>query len=470
MDVSDQGRAIVISLILQVAGLISLAIVAGLSIFTSDHATVVFLGDLFVLGSALTFAASVSSSVRSGIDYMVAFFFLFFLSIPARAQIASGYFPWNAQLSSEEIALGFGLCSISLISYVVGLALGSPKRLSYKPIEVPGDSNWQLFYSKWAWGIAIFASVICVVLGPTVLLSARFGGQDNYSGISQQLLFISRSISLVAMVMMITLARHSVSLSLRRQNLIACWIYLPIFLLNNYFPALPRFVLFGLLIGLSCCFVDYTRPWIKVLVSVAALLILFTVFPIIKVIAAENASIGDFISLIGRVDPTRYFLNVDFDGFMQIVSSVQYLVDGNPIRYGNNFLGVFLFFVPRGLWLGKPIDSGEIVSVSLGYWYNNVASPLPAEALIGLGLFGPIIVFLLLGYVIARFEWHAGFPGTSNKSFYSFFVFAVFMGFITIILRGALNGVAPQFASGFMVLAIMRLAQNLISSGDRRFD
>jgi hypothetical protein len=450
-----------ISLILQTAGLISLAIVVGMSTFVGDQATVALLGDLFVLGAALTFSASVFSLVRSGADYMIAFFFLFFLAIPARAQISSGYFPWNAQLSAEDISLSLGLCSISLITYVAGLALGSPQRIRHQRIEKPDDRNWQVFYTKWAWGIAIFASTICVVLGPELLLSTRFGDDANFIGISQQLLFISRSISLVAMVMMITLARHSTSPILRRQNLIAFLIYLPIFLLNNYFQALPRFVLFGILIGISCCFINYTRPWVKIIVSVAAILILFTVFPIIKVIGDEDANLRDFFSLIGRVDPIRYMANVDFDGFMQIASTIQYMNNENPIRYGNNFLGVFLFFIPRAIWPNKPLPSGEVVSESLGYWYHNVANPLPSESLIGFGILGPILIFVILGYIVARLEWLAGFPGISSKNFYAFFVFAVFMAFITIILRGALNGVAPQFASGFIVLAIMRLAQKI---------
>ena len=110
---------------------------------------------------------------------------------------------------------------------------------------------------------------------------------------------------------------------------------------------------------------------------------LFTVFPVIKLIAAEGATFDKLIESIQRVSPSRYLLNVDFDGFMQITSTIQYL-ESEPIRWGNNFLGVVLFFVPRGLWEGKPIDTGVIVSEGLGYWYNNVASPLPAEALMGI--------------------------------------------------------------------------------------
>ena len=446
------------NIFLNMAPIPILVAVSLLGVILKTHEAVEQLIAIYVLAASLAFCASIFSRQRSGIDFMISMFFLVFLGLPGLAQISIGYFPWGAKLAPEHLALAISLLSVCHLFYIIGVSAGLSRHQVPKAIPKPLDAGFSKFYTKWAWGIAIIASAICVTLGPNVLFAARFGGQDAYVGISQQLLFISRSISLVAIVMIITLTRWAISSGLRRQNMIALLVYLPFFFVNNYFQSLPRFVLFGLLISVSCCFIDYRKPIVKLATTLVAIFMLFTVFPVIKLIAAEGATFDKLIESIQRVSPSRYLLNVDFDGFMQITSTIQYL-ESEPIRWGNNFLGVVLFFVPRGLWEGKPIDTGVIVSEGLGYWYNNVASPLPAEALMGIGLVGPIIVFLLLGFFVARIEHHAGSLGRTNRTLHSFFLYAVTMGFITIIMRGALNAVAPQFASGFVVLGLIWFAR-----------
>ena len=108
-----------------------------------------------------------------------------------------------------------------------------------------------------------------------------------------------------------------------------------------------------------------------------------------------------------------------------------------------------LFFVPRALGPAKPTDSGELVSSALGYPYTNVSSPLPAEALLAFGIPGVLLTFLALGAMTARIEANAH----ARQTLHHLVLYSITMGFMTIILRGALNGVAPQFATAFLAYA-----------------
>lgn len=359
----------------------------------SSRAHVEFAANMFLATTSLTFLFSITSRNRAAIDFVFSFFFLFFLALPARFQISADAFPWNAHLQYEHQITAFAVMAMSYAAYLVArlYVIRFPPKREALP---PRGRRPERFFTYWAWAFAVIAIVFGAVAGPGNLFAARFAeGRSEMAGMSQQFLYMARSLSLLAMVMMIYLSRYAQARKLRRRNFLAIFVFLPAFLVINYYAALPRFVLFGSLLALVVNFVDFTRPPMKILVTGGAIFTLFAVFPIIKLLGTGTATLSELVAASGSVRIDRYFLNVDFDGYMQIVSTVAYIAEGGELRWGNNFLGVALFFVPRALWAGKPIDSGEIVSTNLSYWYTNVSSPLPAESLISFNLFGPPIVF-----------------------------------------------------------------------------
>lgn len=444
---------------LHLGAVLVLAVIVVLALFCHSAPCVYALSILYICGAALSFAASITDDSRGGVDFLFNFFFLFLIAFPAYAQVSAGVFPWFADLSLIHQALGFGLIAISHCSYLLGIsfAMRHPAGPRYTRAERI-TSSAERFFTRWAAGFAIVSVLFAVAAGPSNLFEERFGRE--FEGLTQQFLHIARSISLLAMVMMLGLSRFVGSLRLRRWNLLAALVFTPVFFIINYPPALPRFSLMGSLIALSAVLVDYRRPRIKLAMAFVAAVMLFTVFPVLKFVA-RDIPLSEFLSAIGSVNYQEFLLNVDVDGFMQIASTVKYLLEENAgLRWGYNFLGVLLFFVPRAIWPGKPIDTGELVSAELGYSYNNVCSPLPAEALIAFGPLGPVIIFLGLGYVVLRIEQAAFGPAQSALQLGYFFLYALLMGFIVIILRGALNGVVPHFASGFLALVIMMLMRD----------
>lgn len=199
----------------------------------------------------------------------------------------------------------------------------------------------------------------------------------------------------------------------------------------------------------------------KSLVTLAAVPVLFFVFPVSKSLGAGTLTMEQFIDGIRTAAVDEYILRVDFDAFAWTAATIEYLMDGvGEIRWGYNFLGVLFFFVPRMLWTTKPVHTGHIVADGLGYHYTNVSSPLPAEALMGFGIVGPILVLSLTGYAVARIERAASVPSRVSAPSTIFFLYAILMGFVTIILRGPLNGSVAHFGSAFLVLAAITFARH----------
>lgn len=418
------------------------------------------LGTAYLFSCILSFLSMVLDDIKGGVSYMFEFFMLFFIAIPAFVQINAGVFPWFANLQPLHVCAAYGLLAISHLSYQIG-CMYQVKKMTLNPttkIIEPLSYLDSSFYSKWAWGLAILATLLGAAAGPSNLFVTRSeAGGLALEGLALQFLYMSRSLSLLAMVMLIFLLKYTEEPSQNRKNLYAIMIFAPLFLMINYFPALPRFVLFGLFLAISTTFINYFQSRNKAMMAFASVFILFVVFPVIKSLGREGISWSAFTDRLNLETMTGYLLRVDFDAFMQIVSTLEYFMeDVGPIFYGANFVGVILFFIPRAIWASKPMPTGVLVSEELGYSYLNVSSPLPAEALMALGLLGPVIVLGILGFIIAKIESEAGLFKSAYISAQSYFIYALLMGFIVIILRGSLNAVAPMFATAFLALLFLQ--------------
>lgn len=446
--------------------LVSMLIMLGLvttSPFVTSHSVLMALAVGYVLASGLSFLSMLLDPRKGGVMFMFEFFMLFFIALPSMLQISAGVFPFFAKLRPEYMSSAYGIIALSHMVFNVSWLVASSRMQTDRGADtVKLTMSDARFYTKWAWAFALIATVFAAAAGPSNLFVARFDrGDANFGGLTQQFLFMCRSISLLAMVMMLFLCKNIEHRGLKKQNIYALILFLPAFLVINYLPALPRFVLFGLILALSTAFVNYFRPRTKVIVAITAVFVLFIVFPVIKSLGAGEINWAGFSRRADLQAVTAYLLRVDFDAFMQITSTVEYLKEGiGPIRYGNNFLGVLLFFVPRGVWSGKPVASGDMVAGELGYVYTNVSSPLPAEALLGFGYIGPVVFFAMLAFWVWLIERYSAPQRGKIPPPMRLFAYALSMGFIVIVMRGALNSVAPQFATAFLCLYIMQLSKS----------
>ena len=292
-----------------------------------------------------------------------------------------------------------------------------------------------------------FNVAIAALIGPGnlfVLRSSFLDGATN--SLTSQLIYIGRALSLLTFVLCLYLLAQprptqGPTLALTALAAATCLSF-------NYPPALPRFALFGCAIALLSIRLNLFSPRLKLALALTAPPLLFLLFPAVKMLGHAERGVLEMAQIMAQTDPTLYLLRVDFDGFKQIADTLVYL-ETEPLRWGANYAGVLLFFVPRALWPAKPTDSGELVSSALGYPYTNVSSPLPAEALLAFGIPGVLLTSPARGAMTARIEGNA----QARQTLHHLVLYSITMGFITVILRGALNGVAPQFATAFLAYA-----------------
>lgn len=409
----------------------------------------------FVIATTFSLIACCLDARKGAISFMIDVFLLFFVALPAFHQVQIGLFPWFVQFHPNEVAQAYFLLAIAFISY--HLAWIAHGVMGWRLPAAAGTCD-TLFLSKAAWFIAILALFLVLLAGPSFVFIPRFErAPSGFDGFTQHAIFIARSLGLLALVIICLLLTRLDTGDLRRQNLIAAFLLIPLFLALHYPPALPRFMLFGTALCLAAIWIDFFAARIKIWCASSAAIGVFVLFPAIKVLGTGTFSLSALKDRANWEAIQAYALRVDFDAFMQIAQAARYIETGlGPYRLGENFLGALLFFVPRAFWENKPIDSGQIVASALGQHYTNVSSPLQAEAFLAFGLMGVIAVFAILGVVIRTIEDRQKPPSLGRLATY-----AMLAGFITITLRGAITSVVPHFASAFLVLFALSIASRL---------
>ncbi|WP_234320416.1 O-antigen polymerase [Streptomyces sp. SBT349] len=148
--------------------------------------------------------------------------------------------------------------------------------------------------------------------------------------------------------------------------------------------------------------------------------LLFTVFPRSTVMYRASLALGVVIALLvfPFTDRFRYdedgrrpveseallepLVVKDYDQLNMFANTITYAADGNGHTYGEQVAGAALFFVPRGVWEGKPEDTGFLVGGWMGTSSANLSSPLWAELWLDFGPLGMSAGMLAVGYLAGR--------------------------------------------------------------------
>lgn len=173
----------------------------------------------------------------------------------------------------------------------------------------------------------------------------------------------------------------------KKQNFasIFCLIYCLIFL----FPfGLPRFIAGAIYFPILFLTFNSLIKNIKVYFVIA--FSFFVLFPLGNLFRYQKMTTSIYDGMFLDI-----FKSPDFDTFNSIIDTIEL----GYISYGNQLLGVLLFWVPRNIWPNKPIGSGALVGSELGYTNLNVSSNIIAEGWINFGLFGVILFALVIGII-----------------------------------------------------------------------
>ncbi len=181
---------------------------------------------------------------------------------------------------------------------------------------------------------------------------------------------------------------------------------------------------------------------------------------------------GEVVTLSNMIEEVRFhFVDLHYDAWANLVASIQF-VQTEGLQYGRQVGGALLFFVPRSIWLDKPISSGQLLGDYLverhGLWFTNISFPFPAEGYIDFGVFGIIGYALLLGWYAQRLDFFINRGGIVNRASALYFAF-----YLTFVMRGSFLpafafGVGTFFALNVLPAILSKISLRSVNSGAPR--
>lgn len=164
--------------------------------------------------------------------------------------------------------------------------------------------------------------------------------------------------------------------------------------------------------------------------SVGLIVVIFVVFPLMDNFRYYSGELDINISY-------NYLQTMNFDASQMFMAVVKFDI----ITYGRQLLGALFFFVPRSLWVDKPVGSGYFIAESQGA-FSNVSMPYFGEGYINFGYLGVLIFTIVLARVTAYLDWEFWGEKSCHDS-RSKGMYLISIGAMIFIMRGdLLNGVA----------------------------
>lgn len=138
-----------------------------------------------------------------------------------------------------------------------------------------------------------------------------------------------------------------------------------------------------------------------------------------------------------------------FDAYANLIATIRYTAEFG-FAYGYRLLGALLFFVPRSVWPGKPLSSGETIGDYLSERYaldmSNLSNPLPSEFYLNFGWFGVVLGAAAVALLLRRLE--AG----KDRNRYAH---ALVAGYLFIFFRGDLMNAFGYCFGTYVVMVLV---------------
>lgn len=191
--------------------------------------------------------------------------------------------------------------------------------------------------------------------------------------------------------------------------------------------------------------------FIRPLYNIILLVSLIIVFPLLHLLR-----LPDFFLRKGS-DFYEYWLSIFYSGDFDSYQSLMLALGGDLVTFGHQLLGPLLFFVPRNLWPGKPVGSGEYISEAVGLSFGNISASFLTEGYVNFGLIGVYLFSTILGILVARLDsnfWSA--PVTKRsilmRARYLYSIPAIFF-----MMRGDLLSAFSSFVGIMLAVELVYL-------------
>lgn len=333
------------------------------------------------------------------IHWLFVFFFYYLAPIQ---QIANDYQPWGLSIGPSDVNKTCCIIILWILVYKIGYRFFSKKNekkeiQNERIVENINISNISL----------VIVTLINIVCGIFFIKSIGFSNLfarktstlslEAVTGSSKQIINLLLDHGLKSIIPFST-AISLINYIQNKKGIIFLIINAIILLIVCFPTGLGRSEAANMYLGLFVILlyrrIDKNRKSLKyILLFISSFII---VFPAIN--AFRNISFGkvdikqEIVTTIDDISNT--YLAGDYDAFTMINQTRLY-ANENDVTYGRQLLGAILFFVPRKIWIDKPLGSGYSIFSSLDKAFKNVSCPLIAEGYINFGVFG-VILFALL--------------------------------------------------------------------------
>lgn len=195
-----------------------------------------------------------------------------------------------------------------------------------------------------------------------------------------------------------------------------------------FFPlngTMGRFLLFGTYITILASWFEKSTH--KSYIVLAAFLGFYFVFPAFNFFKYNGVANLKYFRL-GGFDATT----TDYDAYQMLMQTVRH-VSRYGIEYGKNIISALLCILPRSVWSGKSLPSGQLISSSANANFTNVSCPVFAEFYLAFGIIGVVIFTLIFASIITFIQ-----RGQQNENFIFKGIYYIFVGIIISYMRGAM--------------------------------
>lgn len=374
----------------------------------------------FAINGVVIFILSVGSLKRFSLstNSMHMLFCLLFLWCAPILQFNSKSTFWGIQTNTNNFLTTNIFIFIWLICYYIGFRITSYQTYKTKEIEYKSLN------------VKYVISLLIISAGLALVCYFKFHDDSAMSRTTNLLLSNTfRAIITFSTVIVIKWQRTS-------KNSFIFTIIALLILLIGCFPTHLSRNAFG---AIYVCVLLTLVPWIRknnrfIVLFTVCFLFMFPVMDLYRHKSFTEVGLQEiFNSIITYKD---YFNTANYDAYQMIIAA-ENATDIVGYTYGRQLLGVLLFFIPRNMWVNKPVGTGAYISNILNLEFSNISAPLIAEGYINFGIIGIIGFGLFTGMILRMLDNTYWSNNKENLSFINLIYFYV-VPYMLFICRGDL--------------------------------
>ncbi len=141
----------------------------------------------------------------------------------------------------------------------------------------------------------------------------------------------------------------------------------------------------------------------------------------------------------------------DSESFSAMLRVAFFALDHDGLQGGRQIMGALLGWIPRSIWIDKPIGSGAFVGTKFNYSFTNIGCPIMGEFLLDFGITGMVLGGILWGFVLAQIDVWGHFDTTYSRPLDV--VYPFWIGLIFFVSRGDLLS-SLNYSTGLTLCAL----------------